>query len=139
VNVLRHYPGCKFHAYNPGEQSRTIGITFLRLASIFSRALTISMTATSGAGGFALPGVLVTTHVVNSKTHPVFSYLDSDTYPLPRTFNDLTIEIRERWQLLRQTYIDRRASPHDVDTCGKNVVHYLIKVRIKWRILAFSF
>lgn len=129
-----HVPGCYFAGLGE-KRTRTIGMTFNGLRRLLQRAVGVSFNINSGAGGFGMSPAVNYYAMVDRKHAPAFriiQMLDTYCWSLFKYKNrsefcgESQILIEHVIVLIRKLYLDRRASPTDIDVDGQSLMVFIL-------------
>jgi hypothetical protein len=130
----KHLPECRYAKYEVAHKSKSLRVSYDGLRRILSRAVDISMSLTTGAGGFSISPNITVRPMVDETQSPVFQIM--------RFMNDIVhashvkrLDERTTMQIVElgvhrvlQQYKSSRHSPYEVNHKGQSVLHLWVDV-----------
>ncbi|KAI0439419.1 hypothetical protein F4803DRAFT_568563 [Xylaria telfairii] len=132
VSRRKHLPECIYAKSEVISKSNSVGLSYRGLRWLLSRAVDVSISFTTGAGGLSISPNITLRLVVDELQAPVFRCLRLMQAASYRTSFDKRY-ITYRWievamdRIFRQ-YICRKSSPYEVNCKGETAFHLWVKV-----------
>ncbi|KAI1349286.1 hypothetical protein F5Y01DRAFT_187508 [Xylaria sp. FL0043] len=126
----KHLPDCRFAKSEVPSKSKSIRFSFDGLRWLLSRAVDISVSLSTGAGGFGISPNITIRPAVDETQAPIFQslellyeiieYFEFDPRPKASMMMKLLEVVVHR---IMQQYMSRKRSPHEVNSRGQSVLH----------------
>ncbi|KAI7777504.1 hypothetical protein LA080_003453 [Diaporthe eres] len=131
----KHLPECRYANYEIEHASKSLSISYSGLRGVLSRAVDISMSLNTGAGGFSISPNITLQLMVDDKQSPIFRITDLLKHCIDGSYNrgpaDRPIMLRvlrTGVQRMLEQYLSRKRSPYEVDSSGKSALHRWIDI-----------
>ncbi|KAI0427057.1 hypothetical protein F5Y09DRAFT_350725 [Xylaria sp. FL1042] len=126
----KHLPECRFAKGEIVSKSKSIRFSYDGLRWLLSRAVDISLSLSTGAGGLSISPTITLRPTVDDTQAPIFRtlaflILRFERYPRRHLPNKaIVLQLLEALvHRIVQLYISRRRSPYEVDSKGQSVLH----------------
>ncbi|KAI0799046.1 hypothetical protein GGR55DRAFT_692968 [Xylaria sp. FL0064] len=131
LTCQKHLPECRFAKSEVPSNSKSIRFSYSGLRWLLSKAVDISVSLSTGAGGFSISPNITIRPTVDETQAPIFQSLEflceSIEYYFkwdPRPNASMMLKLLEVVvHRIMQQYMSRKRSPHEVNSRGQSVLH----------------
>ncbi|KAI1126276.1 hypothetical protein F5Y10DRAFT_245271 [Nemania abortiva] len=144
-SLTNHLPGCPFSQFVDDQHTEKFTIEFGNLKWLLQKAVSVSFSLQKGAGGFSISPMLTYSPTVDNRTAPAFRIMNlfddimwtefnisSDLYLDDIVADNLAKVIEYGFDEVISLYRHRKASPRDIDSEGRTLIHYLLGYIACW-------
>ncbi|KAI1271258.1 hypothetical protein F5Y07DRAFT_404568 [Xylaria sp. FL0933] len=138
----KHLPDCRFAKSEVPSKSKSIQFSYNGLRWLLSRAVDISVSLSTGGGGFSISPNITIRPTVDETQAPIFRSLEF----LCESIAEFELDSRKNASMtlkllevvvhrIMQQYMSRKRSPHEVDSEGCSALHRWIDLLYGLRTL----
>lgn len=131
----KHLPECRYAKYETEQSTKSLSILYGGLRGLLSKAVDVSMSLNTGAGGFSISPNIALQLMVDEKQSPIFRITDLLEHCIIGSYNRgpavqtiMQRVVRIGVQRMLEQYFSRKRSPYEVDSSGKSALHRWIDV-----------
>lgn len=139
----KHLPECRYANYETEHSTKSLSISYSGLHGLLSKAVDVSMSLSTGAGGFSISPNITIQLMVDEKQSPIFRIMDLFKHCIRGSYNHGPADrpimlrvLRTGVQRMLEQYLSRKRSPYEVNSSGKSALHRWMDVSA---LEAFSF